>query len=57
MGSEPGAVVAADLKVHGLDGLRIADASIMPRLVSGNCNAAVIMIGEKASDLVLADAS
>ena len=56
MGSDPAAVVDASLKVHGIDGLRVADGSIMPTLVSGNTNAACIMIGEKASDLILADA-
>jgi choline dehydrogenase len=52
MGSDPMAVVDADLKVHGIDGLRVADASIMPTVVSGNTNAATIMIGEKVADLV-----
>jgi choline dehydrogenase len=52
MGNDPGAVVDSDLKVRGCHGLRIADASIMPNLVSGNTNAACVMIGEKAADLI-----
>jgi choline dehydrogenase len=52
MGSDPLAVVDADLRVHGVDGLRVADASIMPTVVSGNTNAATIMIGEKLADVV-----
>ncbi len=53
MGNDPMAVVDPSLRVHGIAGLRVADASIMPTVVSGNTNAAAIMIGEKASDLVL----
>src|SRR6266566_5003274 len=53
MGSDPMAVVDAQVRVHGVEGLRVADASIMPTLTSGNTNAPSIMIGEKASDMVL----
>jgi choline dehydrogenase-like flavoprotein len=52
MGHGPDAVVGPDLRVHGIDGLRVADASIMPRITSSNTNAPTIMIGEKASDIV-----
>jgi choline dehydrogenase len=57
MGSDITAVVDERLRVHGFTGLRVADASIMPTVVSGNTNAACVMIGEKASDMILADAS
>jgi choline dehydrogenase len=53
MGQDNMAVVDEKLKVKGISGLRIADASIMPSIISGNTNAACIMIGEKASDLIL----
>ena len=53
MGTDPLAVVDPQLRVHGLQGLRVADASILPRIIGGNPNAPVIMIAEKAADLLL----
>ncbi len=57
MGPDPasGAVVDARLRVHGVDGLRVVDASVMPNVVGGNTNAPVIMMGEKAVDMVKQD--
>jgi choline dehydrogenase len=55
--SDPLAVVDAQLRVHGVHGLRIADASVMPRITSGNTNAPVLMIAERAAEWIAADAS
>ena len=57
MGVDPEAVVDPRLRVHGVEGLRVADASVMPAVISGNTNAPSLMIGERAADFIAADAA
>ncbi|HEY5665103.1 MAG TPA: GMC oxidoreductase, partial [Gammaproteobacteria bacterium] len=57
MGPAGDNVVDHELRVHGLDGLRVADASIYPRIVGANTNASVVAIAEKASDMILGKAA
>ncbi len=52
MGLDAMAVVDPACKVHGLDNVRVADASVMPFVPSGNCHSAIMMIGEKVSDMI-----
>ena len=56
MGHDPMAVVDAQLRVHGIQGLRVADASVMPTITSGNTNSPTLMIAERAAQMMLAEA-
>jgi choline dehydrogenase-like flavoprotein len=56
LAQDPSAVVDEQLKVHGLMGLRVADASVMPRITSGNTGSPTMMIAERAAAMILADA-
>ncbi|MNJ80916.1 Alcohol dehydrogenase [acceptor] [compost metagenome] len=55
MGEDPAAVVDSRLKVHGVQGLRVVDASVMPSMVSGNIQGAVMAVAERAADLIIED--
>jgi choline dehydrogenase len=57
MGLDELAVVDPQLRVHGVQGLRVADASVMPAVPSGNCHAAIVMIGERAAEMMKTSAA